>query len=46
MDGSPGQPAFVLDVTSGRPEGFSLGTVDGGHFVTRSTACPLPDRTR
>jgi uncharacterized protein (DUF779 family) len=29
-----GRPGFVLDVSPGAPEGFSLGLPDG-HFVTR-----------
>jgi uncharacterized protein (DUF779 family) len=33
-----GDPAFVLDVTRGAPEGFSLGPPDA-HFITRSAAC-------
>lgn len=43
LDRALGRPAFVLDIAPGRPEGFSLGTVDGGHFVSRSEACLLPD---
>ena len=35
LDRALGGPSFVLDVASGGPEGFSLGTVDGGHFVSR-----------
>lgn len=42
LDRALGGPSFVLDVASGGPEGFSLGTVDGGHFVSRSEACLLP----
>jgi uncharacterized protein len=34
-----GEPEFVLDVTAGAPEGFSLGLPDA-HFVTRSRLCP------
>lgn len=34
-----GEPAFVLDVAAGTPEGFSLGTSDA-HFVTHSRLCP------
>jgi uncharacterized protein len=34
-----GEPEFVLDVTAGAPEGFSLGLPDA-HFVTRSQLCP------
>jgi hypothetical protein len=34
-----GEPEFVLDVTAGAPEGFSLGAPDA-HFVTRSRLCP------
>ena len=33
-----GEPAFLLDVSSGAPEGFSLGLPDA-HFVTRSSFC-------
>ena len=33
-----GEPEFVLDVTSGAPEGFSLGFPDA-HFVTLSPFC-------
>ena len=29
-----GRPSFVLDVSPGSPEGFSIGP-PGGHFVTR-----------
>jgi uncharacterized protein (DUF779 family) len=36
-----GEPAFVLDVAPGAPEGFSLGAPDA-HFVTRS----LPSLSR
>ena len=43
LDRALGRPSFVLDVAPGGPEGFSMGTVDGGHFVSRSTACLLPD---
>lgn len=43
LDQALGKPSFVLDVAPGGPEGFSLGTVDGGHFVSRSEACLLPD---
>jgi hypothetical protein len=32
------EPAFVLDVVSGAPEGFSLGLSDA-HFVTLSPFC-------
>jgi uncharacterized protein (DUF779 family) len=33
-----GEPAFVLDLAAGAPEGFSLGLPDA-HFVTRSPSC-------
>jgi uncharacterized protein len=33
------RPQFVLDVTSGAAEGFSLEGLDGVHFVVRSTVC-------
>jgi hypothetical protein len=33
-----GEPEFLLDVASGAPEGFSLGSSDA-HFVTRSPVC-------
>jgi len=50
IDGSPfwieetlyqalGRPSFILDVAAGGPEGFSFGTVDGGHFVALTDAC-------
>ena len=32
------RPDFVLDVAAGSPEGMSLGTLDGRHFVTQSSA--------
>ena len=35
-------PQLVLDVAPGNPEGFSLGPGGGMHFVTRTSACPLP----
>jgi uncharacterized protein (DUF779 family) len=38
-----GHPSFVLDVAPGGPEGFSLGTGEGGHFVSRSEACLISD---
>ena len=43
LDRALGHPSFVLDVAPGGPEGFSMGTVDGGHFVSRSESCLLPD---
>jgi len=33
-----GEPAFILDVAGGAPEGFSLGLPDA-HFVTVSRLC-------
>ena len=30
------EPAFLLDVSPGKPEGFSLGGSEGVHFVSRS----------
>jgi uncharacterized protein (DUF779 family) len=39
LDTAWGHPGIVLDVRPGRPEGFSLGTVDGGHFVSLTDAC-------
>jgi uncharacterized protein len=33
-----GDPAFVLDLADGAPEGFSLGPPEA-HFITRSAAC-------
>jgi uncharacterized protein len=32
-----GKPRFVIDVSPGEVEGFSLEGVDGVHFVTRTT---------
>ncbi|HZK05106.1 MAG TPA: DUF779 domain-containing protein [Actinomycetaceae bacterium] len=46
LDEALGRPSFVLDVAPGGPEGFSLGTVDGGHFVSRSTSCLADDAMR
>jgi uncharacterized protein (DUF779 family) len=43
LDRALGHPSFVLDVAPGGPEGFSMGTVDGGHFVSRSESCLLPN---
>jgi uncharacterized protein (DUF779 family) len=37
QDAAWGQPRFVFDVAPGIPEGFSLGTLDGGHFVALSS---------
>ena len=45
LDRALGHPSFVLDVAPGGPEGFSLGTIDGGHFVSRSDACLISDET-
>ncbi|MHB1011040.1 MAG: DUF779 domain-containing protein [Propionibacteriaceae bacterium] len=45
LEAALGHPSFVLDVAPGGPEGFSLGTVDGGHFVSRSSACLVTDET-
>jgi uncharacterized protein (DUF779 family) len=45
LDRALGHPSFVLDVAPGGPEGFSLGTLDGGHFVSRSEACLIVDET-
>jgi uncharacterized protein (DUF779 family) len=45
LDRALGHPSFVLDVAPGGPEGFSLGTVDGSHFVSRSETCGLSDET-
>ena len=42
LDAALRRPSFVLEVAPGGPEGFSMGTVDGGHFVSRSDACLLP----
>ncbi len=42
LDRAWGRPTIVLDVRPGRPEGFSLGTVDGGHFVSLTDACLVP----
>jgi uncharacterized protein (DUF779 family) len=39
LDQAWGHPEFVLDVADGGPEGFSLGTTDGRHFVSRTQAC-------
>jgi uncharacterized protein (DUF779 family) len=39
LDNAWGHPEFVLDVADGGPEGFSLGTTDGRHFVSRTQAC-------
>jgi hypothetical protein len=33
------QPQFLLDVSSGAAEGFSLEGLEGIHFVVRSTVC-------
>ena len=30
------EPEFLLDVSDGKPEGFSLGGSEGVHFITRS----------
>ena len=46
LDTALGHPSFVLDVAAGGPEGFSLGTLEGGHFVSRSTSCLISDETR
>ena len=43
LDTAWNTPEFVLDVTDGEPEGFSLGAGDGRHFVVRSNTCRLPD---
>ncbi|HSO94264.1 MAG TPA: DUF779 domain-containing protein [Candidatus Dormibacteraeota bacterium] len=42
QDAAWGRPEFVLDVSPGLPEGFSLPAGDSGHFITRSSACALP----
>jgi hypothetical protein len=34
------RPAFLLDVTAGPAEGFSLEGLDSVHFVSRTTGCP------
>ena len=34
---------LILDVAQGDPEGFSLGPGSGLRFVTRASACPLPE---
>jgi len=39
------RPTFVLDVSAGRTDAFSLEVEDGVHFVTRSSACATPGRT-
>ena len=36
------RPQFVLDVSEGAAEGFSLEGLEGFHFVLRSPACPAP----
>ena len=39
LDRALGEPAFILDVAPGGPEGFSFGPPDGGHFVALTDAC-------
>ena len=34
---------LILDVAQGDPEGFSRGPGSGLRFVTRASACPLPE---
>jgi len=36
QDAAWGRPRFELDVEAGAPEGLSLGTPGGGHFIVRS----------
>ena len=38
-----GKPRFLIDVSPGAAEGFSLEGLDGVHFVTRTSAEP-PDQ--
>ncbi|HVD00454.1 MAG TPA: DUF779 domain-containing protein [Candidatus Dormibacteraeota bacterium] len=42
QDAAWGQPRFLLDIAPGAPEGFSLGTLDGDHFVAHSSGSPDP----
>lgn len=39
LDRAWGRPHFLIDVAPGGPEGFSMGTVDGRHFVSHTDAC-------
>jgi uncharacterized protein len=36
------RPTFILDLSPGRTDSFSLEVEDGVHFVTRSPACAVP----
>jgi uncharacterized protein len=40
-----GRPEFVIDVSVGAAEGFSLEGLEGVHFVTRDRKEPLPEPT-
>jgi uncharacterized protein len=40
-----GRPEFVIDVSVGAAEGFSLEGLEGVHFVTRGRKEPLPEPT-
>src|ERR1035437_6683637 len=42
QDAAWGRPQFELDVEAGIPEGFSLGTLGGGHFIVRSPSFVCP----
>jgi hypothetical protein len=42
QDAASGRPQFELDVEAGIPEGFSLGTLGGGHFIVRSPSFVCP----
>jgi uncharacterized protein len=39
LDARWGQPTFVIDVSPGAAEGFSLEALHGVHFITRTSAC-------
>jgi uncharacterized protein (DUF779 family) len=43
LDDAWGRDQLVLDVATGPPEGFSLAAGDNLHFVTRSSACAVPN---
>lgn len=36
-----GRPSFLIDVSTGAAEGFSLEGLEGVHFVTRTLCAPL-----
>jgi hypothetical protein len=41
--GARGRPRFVIDVSPGAAEGFSLEGLDGIHFVTRTAVSSSPE---